>query len=115
MKKQNRLGSLIMLARKTLGIRQEELAQKMNCTNRTIQLWESGTITPSIPKIVALAKHLRKEVSFFLPPDITDDVEKLEIYLPSATVSKLRRRAKKEHLSVSDFIRQTLEKALTVK
>lgn len=109
MKKRNKLGLQILMARRMAGLSQEELAQQMSCTNRTIQIWERGDVEPSLKKISALAKILGKEISFFLPPDVSGDVEKIEIFLPADIASKIRKSAKKEHLSESDFIRQSLE------
>ncbi|WP_428055353.1 helix-turn-helix domain-containing protein [Candidatus Avelusimicrobium alvi] len=109
MKKRNKLGLQILMARRMAGLSQEELAQKLNCTNRTIQIWERGDVVPSLKKIALLAKILGKEISFFLPPDVSDEVEKIEVFLPLDIASKIRKSAKKEHLSVSDFARQKLE------
>lgn len=109
MKKRNKLGLQILMARRMAGLSQEELAQQMNCTNRTIQIWERGDVEPSLKKISALSKVLNKDVSFFLPPEITDDVEKIELFLPVEFAVKIRKSAKKEQMSESDFIRQILE------
>ncbi len=109
MKKRNKLGLQILMARRMAGLSQEELAQQLNCTNRTIQIWERGDVEPSLKKISALAKVLGKDIAFFLPPDVSGDVEKIELFLPVDIAEKIRKSAKKEHLSESDFIRQILE------
>lgn len=109
MKKRNKLGLQILMARRIVGMSQEELAQKIGCTNRSIQLWESGKVFPSAAKIVKLAQALGKDISFFLPPDVADDVEKIELYLPVDFAVKIRKSAKKEQKSVSDLILQIVE------
>lgn len=107
--KKNKLGLKIILARKEKGYTQKDLAEKMYCSRQTIMTWEAGTVIPSSRKVSLLSKVLGKDISFFLPPDVSGDVEKIELFLPAAIAEKIRKSAKKEHLSESDFIRQVLE------
>lgn len=109
MKTKNKIGLQIMLARKEKGFTQSDLADKMYCTRQTIMTWENGSFVPSIKKIQGIAKLLGKDISFFISPDITDDVEKLDLYLPQDLATKVRKSAKKEQVSESDLIRQILE------
>lgn len=110
--KKNKLGLKIMLARKEKGYTQNDLADKMYCTRQTVMTWEAGTVVPNRKKIDLLSKVLNKDISFFLPPDVADDVEKVELFLPVDVASKVRKSAKKEQMSLSDFVLKILEDTL---
>lgn len=53
------IGERIKAARKTAGLSQTELANRLSKTLRTVQKYESGEIEPSIAIINAMAKELK--------------------------------------------------------
>lgn len=53
---QNQIGSFIAVLRKSMGLSQQEIADKLNVSNKTISRWETGESLPDILAIPALAE-----------------------------------------------------------
>lgn len=51
-------GKLIAEQRKTLGMSQKELAEKMNVTDKAVSKWETGKSAPDTGNLVPLANIL---------------------------------------------------------
>ena len=60
--------SQIKLLRETLGMTQMQLARKVNRSLRTIQLIESGGVTPKISTLNSIAEALNAELKIALVP-----------------------------------------------
>lgn len=52
----NQIGSFIAVLRKSMGLSQQELADKLHVTNKTISRWERGDSLPDVLVIPALAE-----------------------------------------------------------
>ena len=50
--------SKLKIKRLSLKMSQEELANKIGCTQKDISRWESGSVTPTIDKLKLLADAL---------------------------------------------------------
>ncbi len=61
-----KISNLIKTRRKEKGLTQEELAQKINVTEKAISRWETGRGTPDISLLVPLAEELDISVSELL-------------------------------------------------
>ena len=61
-----KISSLIKTKRKEKGLTQEELAQKLNVTEKAISRWETGRGTPDISLLVPLSEELGISVSEIL-------------------------------------------------
>ena len=55
---QEKIGKFIAEIRKTKGLTQQELAKKLNISNRTISNWENGKSLPDYNLLIPLAQHL---------------------------------------------------------
>lgn len=53
-----KIGQNIMMARKRLGISQEELANKLEVTRQSISLWETDQTVPTLDKLQSIATIL---------------------------------------------------------
>lgn len=53
-----KIGQNIMMARKRLGISQEELANKLEVTRQSISLWETDQTVPTLDKLQLIATIL---------------------------------------------------------
>jgi Zn-dependent peptidase ImmA (M78 family)/DNA-binding XRE family transcriptional regulator len=62
------VASRLREARDQLGWSQAELAQRLNCTQTAISLWESGKRTPGLDDLIDIADALDIDVNAFLPP-----------------------------------------------
>lgn len=60
------IGGKIKLARKALGLTQEELAEEVGVETPSVSRWESGTSKPRAKNIPSLAKALKRPASWFL-------------------------------------------------
>lgn len=52
---QKRIGSFLREPRKERGITQENLAEKLNVSSRTISRWETGSNMPDISLLIEIA------------------------------------------------------------
>ena len=62
----NKISNFIKIKRKELGITQDELAEKLFVTEKTISRWETGRGTPDISLLLPLSKELNIDVSELL-------------------------------------------------
>ena len=76
-----KISNLIKTKRKEKGLTQEELAQKINVTEKAISRWETGRGTPDISLLVPLSEELGVSVSEILKgkEDKKDEKNILEI------------------------------------
>ncbi len=63
---QEKIGKFISELRKEKGMTQEQLAEKMGVTDKSISRWENGKTMPDISLLVLLAEELNVEISELL-------------------------------------------------
>lgn len=59
---QIKIGSFLKELRKEKGVTQEELAEQLNVSNRSISRWETGSNTPDLSMLITLAEYYNVEV-----------------------------------------------------
>ena len=69
----NKAGKQIALLRKSRGITQEELAQRLSVSPQAVSKWENGTSDPSTANLMALAKLYGLSVDELLHRAETDE------------------------------------------
>ena len=88
----DKISNLIKTKRKEKGLTQEELAQKINVTEKAISRWETGRGTPDISLLVPLSEELDISVSEILKgkEDKKEDKNIIEIvdYIDQTKKSK---------------------------
>ena len=52
----NQMGGFIARQRKSLGLTQVQLAERVHVSGKTVSKWENGTSDPSTSNLMALAK-----------------------------------------------------------
>ena len=65
-------GKMIAELRKKQGLTQQQLADKLNLSNKTISKWESGNGSPDISNLPVLAETLGISVDELLKGEIND-------------------------------------------
>lgn len=63
---QEKIGTFIAELRKEKNMTQEQLAEKMGVTNKSISRWENGKTLPDLSMISLLAEELQVEISELL-------------------------------------------------
>ena len=71
---QKKIGSFLKELRKEMGITQEEFAEKLDVSSRTISRWETGTNMPDISLLVNIAEIFNVSI-----PEIINGERKSEI------------------------------------
>ena len=61
-----KLGSLLKELRKEHGLTQEQLAEKLGVTNRTVSRWETGTNVPDLDILIDLSEFYQVDVKELL-------------------------------------------------
>lgn len=64
-------GKFIAQCRRELGLTQQQLADKLNFSNKTISKWESGSGSPDISNLPTLADALGVSVDELLRGELT--------------------------------------------
>ena len=75
---QSRIGKLIAKKRKELKMTQEELADKLFVTNKTVSRWENGNYMPDLSMIVSLSNVLGVSTYELLTGDINSNNSNIE-------------------------------------
>lgn len=75
---QSRIGKLIAKKRKELKMTQEELANKLFVTNKTVSRWENGNYMPDLSMIVSLSNVLGVSTYELLTGDINSNKSNIE-------------------------------------
>ena len=75
----NKISSLIKRKRKSLGMTQTELANKLFVTEKAVSRWETGKGTPDISLLIPLSKELNIDVSELLNGE-ENNIEKVIEY-----------------------------------
>ena len=61
-----KFGQFLKELRKTKGLTQEQLAQVINVTNRTVSRWETGTNLPDIDVLILLSEFYNVSIDYIL-------------------------------------------------
>ena len=61
-----KLGQLILQLRKEKGLTQEQFAEKLGVSNRSVSRWENGTNMPDFDVVIEIVKHFDITVDEFL-------------------------------------------------
>lgn len=96
---QKKIGSFLKELRKEKGITQEEFAENLNVSGRTVSRWETGVNMPDISLLVDIAGFFNVSI-----PEIINGERKSEI---------MEKEAKKVAEAMSDYA--TAEKAVLLK
>ena len=90
------LGERITKLRKKLKLTQEELAEKIYVTDKTISSWESNRTEPSLETIIKLSEILNCTAAYLIHGDtLKSDIEtEIKIRLSEEEFNKLKRRLK---------------------
>ncbi len=70
---QKQIGTFLKLLRKEKNITQEQLAQTLNVSNRTVSRWETGVNLPDISLIVELSKFYNISINEIIDGKRCDD------------------------------------------
>jgi transcriptional regulator with XRE-family HTH domain len=58
-------------SRRWVGLRQEQIADVVGVTRRTVSSWEHGITTPSVDQLLAWARATGFPPSWFLPDEVS--------------------------------------------
>ena len=68
-----KLADKILNLRKTHGMSQEDLAEKLNVSRQAISRWEMGTVQPDTPNVLQLSKLFGVTIDYLLNDDYESD------------------------------------------
>ena len=88
-------GQFIKNLRTEKGLTQQELAEKLNCTNKAISRWETGSGSPDIDFLVPLAEILDVSVNELLAGERIKDNEILQ--KSDAVIIDTMKKSKKQN------------------
>lgn len=93
-------GKLIAKLRKGQGLTQQQLADKMNLSNKTISKWESGAGSPDISNLPVLAEILGISVDELLKGELNSLESNADIQKDSISRKELTPKQKIERAIV---------------
>ena len=96
-------GKLIAELRKKQGLTQQQLADKLNLSNKTISKWESGNGSPDISNLPVLAEALGISVDELLKGEInrSEPDTNLEVSKDYSTRKALTQKQKMERAIIA--------------
>mgnify|MGYP003510488189 CR=1 FL=1 len=59
---QMKIGSFLKMLRQEKGLTQEQLAEELNVSNRSVSRWETGSTLPDLSMLIVLAEYYDVEV-----------------------------------------------------
>ena len=59
---QKKIGLFLKMLRNEKGLTQEQLAEKLNVSNRSVSRWETGSTLPDISLIIELADYYKVDI-----------------------------------------------------
>jgi len=95
---QQKIGEFLKTLRKETGLTQEELADKMNVSRRTVSRWETGSNLPDLALLVELADLY--------------DVDMREIFNGERKNEKVDKELKETMLMAADYTDDHMKKVL---
>lgn len=101
------LSEKIFKLRKTNGLSQDELAEKLNVSRQAISKWETDQATPELDKIVKLAELFNVTTDYLLQHDIADELAIRTTALEKQQqeiLNKQRKNQKRQYLILSIVI-----------
>ena len=95
---QQKIGEFLKTLRKETGLTQEELADKMNVSRRTVSRWETGSNLPDLALLVELADLY--------------DVDMREIFNGERKNEKVDKELKETMLMAADYTDDHMKKVM---
>ena len=74
-----KIGSFLKELRKEIGITQEEFAEKLDVSSRTISRWETGTNMPDISLLVNIAEIFNVSISEIINGERKSEIMEKEV------------------------------------
>lgn len=101
-----KIGSIISNKRKELSLTQQQLADLLNVSNKSISRWENGTTMPDISLLVPLADALHISLNELLGVDegVSEETLKVTIDLSTDTIHKEKQTKNKFILATLFFV-----------
>ena len=87
---QIKTGKIIAKKRKELNLTQEQLAERLGVSNKTISKWETGKCMPDYAVIKNLCEELKVSVSELMDGEEADD-KSIRVYDDEQILDLLRR------------------------
>ena len=101
-----KIGAFIAMNRKKKGYTQEQLAEKLGVTNKTISRWENGHYMPDLSLLEPLSKELDITLNELLAGEEIVKEEAMEYSEQNLiqTIDYTDKKIKNEHKKISSFI-----------
>ena len=94
-------GKLIAELRKKQGLTQQQLADKLNLSNKTISKWESGAGSPDISNLSILAEILGISVDELLKGELNAPQQNTDSHKDNSTRKELSPKQKTERAVIA--------------
>lgn len=93
-----KMGSFLKELRKNRGLTQEQLAEKMYVSNRTVSRWETGSNMPDIQILIKLAEFYDVELIEILNGERKSEIMNEEVKATSLKVSEYEQKMKEKSM-----------------
>lgn len=96
---QMKIGSFLKMLRQEKGLTQEQLAEELNVSNRSVSRWETGSTLPDLSMLIVLAEYYDVEVreiidgrrkSENMNDEVKDTLEKVVSYNEMQNLKSMR-------------------------
>ena len=76
---QKKIGLFLKMLRNEKGLTQEQLAEKLNVSNRSVSRWETGSTLPDISLIIELADYYEVDIKEFVEGERKSEIMNKEL------------------------------------
>ena len=111
---QKKIGLFLKMLRNEKGLTQEQLAEKLNVSNRSVSRWETGSTLPDISLIIELADYYKVDIkelvegerkSEIMNKESTETFDKIAEYSVERKKSQLQKLL---HLKKKETLQQVI-------
>lgn len=97
---QMKIGSFLKELRKEKGMTQEQLAEQLNTSNRTVSRWETGSNLPDLSMLITLAEYYDVDIrelidgkrkNEYMNEEVKETIEKVVSYNEMLNLKSMRR------------------------
>ena len=95
---QKKIGLFLKMLRNEKGLTQEQLAEKLNVSNRSVSRWETGSTLPDISLIIELADYYKVDIKELVEGERKSEIMKKELTETFDKISEYSVERKKSQL-----------------
>ncbi len=105
---QKKIGLFLKMLRNEKGLTQEQLAEKLNVSNRSVSRWETGSTLPDISLIIELADYYEVDIKELVEGERKSEIMNKELTETFDKIAEYSIERKKSQLQIDGIFTEIL-------